>query len=126
MQKDTLLTLARQFLSWDPNETTRRELEELITASDEAKLRPMFEKRIAFGTAGLRAAMGPGYSRMNDLVILQTSQGLIRYLSEQLGEKTAQERGIVVGYDHRKVGGLSSLQFARMTAAVFLSKGREC
>ena len=123
MQEEDVLALARQFLSWDPNESTRHELDALIKGADIPQLRSMFEKRIAFGTAGLRAAMGPGYSRMNDLIILQTSQGLVKYLSAQLGEETAQSRGIVVGYDHRRAGTLTSLRFARMTAAVFLSKG---
>ena len=32
-------------------------------------------------------------------------------------------QGIVIGYDHRKLGTLTSLGFARMCAAVFLSQG---
>lgn len=31
-------------------------------------------KRLSFGTAGLRAEMGPGYSKMNHLVVIQTTQ----------------------------------------------------
>lgn len=30
-------------------------------------------KRLAFGTSGLRGAMGPGFCRINDLVIVQVS-----------------------------------------------------
>lgn len=41
-------------------------------AADE--LRKCFGARMEFGTAGLRAAMGPGVSRMNDLTIIQTTQ----------------------------------------------------
>ena len=28
-------------------------------------------KRLAFGTSGLRGAMGPGFCRINDLVVIQ-------------------------------------------------------
>ena len=34
-------------------------------------------------------------------------------------------KGIVIGYDHRKLGTLSSLQFALVTAAVFISQGHK-
>ncbi len=65
--------------------------------------------------------MGPGYACMNDLVVLQTCQGLIRYLESV--DPAAREKGLVVGYDHRRLGSLSSQGFARITAAVFLSQG---
>lgn len=37
-------------------------------------LKKCFSSRMEFGTAGLRAAMGPGISCMNDLTIIQTTQ----------------------------------------------------
>ena len=33
------------------------------------------------------------------------------------------EQGVVIGYDHRAAGSLSSKGFARISAAVFLSQG---
>eukprot|EP00957_Ditylum_brightwellii_P209190 15360733-Ditylum_brightwellii.AAC.1 len=42
------------------------------------------EKRIGFGTAGLRAKMKPGPMEMNDLVVIQTAQGLARYCQSLL------------------------------------------
>jgi phosphomannomutase len=62
---------------------------------------------------------------MNDIVVLQTCQGLIRYLDTTFGETMARESGIVVGYDHRATesGALSSSGFAKITAAVFASQG---
>lgn len=116
------LFAAKQFVEWDPNPQTRTEIEALIHAENFGKLSAILSSRLAFGTAGLRGPMGAGYNHMNDLVIMQTSQGLLRYLEETIGE-TAKERGIVIGYDHRSMGSLSSLGFARITAAVFLSKG---
>lgn len=44
--------------------------------------------------------MEAGFSRMNDLVIIQTSQGFASYVAQQFGE-SAKTRGIVIGYDGR-------------------------
>lgn len=59
----------------------------------------LFLKRIEFGTAGLRSRMGPGYSQMNDLVIIQTGQGLREYLINSIDN--VKDRGIIIGYDGR-------------------------
>ena len=121
---EKILDLANQFYLWDPNEGSKKLLKDILESNDcHKELSILFSNRIAFGTAGLRANMGPGYTRMNDLVILQTCQGLAAYLSGVLGLETSRDRGIVIGYDHRKSGTLSSLGFARISAAVFLSRG---
>jgi len=65
-----------------------------------AELRKLLLSRLKFGTAGLRGKMGPGYSQMNDLVIIQTAQGLTVYLEEALKDLT-HKNGIVIGYDGR-------------------------
>jgi phosphomannomutase len=71
--------------------------------------------RIEFGTAGLRGRMEAGWSRMNDLIIIQASQGLCAYVLENV--RNASNRGIVIGHDHRH----NSERWSRMTAAVFAS-----
>lgn len=68
------LQLARQWIEWDVNDGTKREVQALVDAQDVDKLRAMFGARIEFGTAGLRAAMAPGPAAMNDLVVIQTTQ----------------------------------------------------
>uniref|UniRef100_A0A8C4IWL6 Phosphoglucomutase 2 n=1 Tax=Dicentrarchus labrax TaxID=13489 RepID=A0A8C4IWL6_DICLA len=86
-------------------------------------LKKCFSSRMEFGTAGLRAAMGPGISCMNDLTIIQTTQGFCRYLEENFGN--LKERGVVIGYDaraHPPSGG-SSKRFSSLAAAVFISRG---
>lgn len=45
------------------------------------------KNRLKFGTAGLRGAMGAGYNCMNDLVVLQTSQGLLKYICDTIGSE---------------------------------------
>jgi len=107
---------ASQWLKWDINSETRLQVEKM-TEEDNTEL---FERpRIAFGTAGLRAEMGPGPSRMNDLVVLQAAQGLLAYLNSTSSSKSS----IVLGYDHRKRGSLSSKRFAEITAKVFVENG---
>ena len=123
IKKDAaILESARQYVAIDPNPTTRASISQLLETNNTIELDKWLGKRMAFGTAGLRGAMGAGYSRMNDLVILQTTQGVAAYLLSQFGEE-AKSKGVVIGYDHRRLGSLSSLGFARMSAAVLLSQG---
>lgn len=74
-------------------------------------------KRIEFGTAGLRGRMAAGFSCMNDLIVIQASQGLCAYVLQNVPNATS--RGVVVGYDHR----YNSERWAQLTAAAFVSKG---
>jgi phosphoglucomutase/phosphopentomutase len=62
--------------------------------------------------------MGAGYSKMNDLTVIQTTQGFCRYL-ESCFEQTIKKRGVVIGHDARH----NSQRFAALAAAVFLSQG---
>ncbi|GAA5920403.1 hypothetical protein JCM1841_003376 [Sporobolomyces salmonicolor] len=101
------------------NPTTRAEVQHLVDSQDHAELSRRFAHRIAFGTAGLRGPMQAGPACMNDLTILQASQGLERYAAESI--HGARERGIVVGHDHRH----NSSEFARLTAGVFRRAGWE-
>lgn len=64
------------------------------------KIKNMFDGRLSFGTAGLRAAMGPGFKRMNDLVVVQSAQGLLYYMLSIFGD-TLKTSGIIIGYDGR-------------------------
>ena len=86
MATDALLyEEAAKYVSWDPNEETKAQMISFIETKNVVELRAALNSRLAFGTAGLRGAMGPGYNKMNDLVILQTTQGIAKYLIDQLG-----------------------------------------
>ncbi|KAI7866258.1 hypothetical protein BDF14DRAFT_1875312 [Spinellus fusiger] len=61
--------------------------------------------------------MEAGFSRMNDLTVLQASQGLAVYMENTV--ENAKQRGIVIGHDHRH----HSEDFARLTAAAFITRG---
>lgn len=88
-----------------------------MTSKNYHELEKRLLTRMEFGTAGLRARMGAGYSMMNDLTIVQTSQGFFKYLRAQFGLETLQQRGIVLGFDARH----NSKKFAHLTARVFLA-----
>lgn len=93
---ENVLEAARNYVAWDPDLVTREIVKGLLDNNDVAKLTPLLTKRIQFGTAGLRAAMGPGYDKMNDLVILQTSQGLVRYLESHVENAKEKVRLIIL------------------------------
>jgi Phosphomannomutase len=59
----------------------------------------LFLKRLKFGTAGIRGPMGVGFSQMNDVVIIQTGQGILSCAEKHI--PNFKESGIIVGYDGR-------------------------
>jgi phosphomannomutase len=115
--------LTAQYFEYEVNAECKKEIQSLVDSGDEAGLKTRLGGRLAFGTAGLRGPMRAGYNGMNDLVMIQTTQGLASYLVEQFGEQEVKERGVIIGFDHRKKDSLSSLTFARYCAAVFLNRG---
>ena len=118
----------RQWAAWDPNAETREEVLGLVEQGDSAGLEARLGSRLTFGTAGIRGPMGAGSACMNELTVIQTTQGLLRYLEHELGESSGEEgalrsRGVCLGYDHRRRGSLHSERFALLAAAVFVSQG---
>ncbi|CAB0000970.1 unnamed protein product, partial [Nesidiocoris tenuis] len=102
--------------SWNKDSGGQKEVETLIASNNVAKLESMFLERIQFGTAGLRGRMGPGFSQMNDLVIIQTAQGLVEYLKKTHQGSTFS---VVVGYDGR----YNSKRWAQISSSIFLRAG---
>ncbi|KAH9117377.1 hypothetical protein LEN26_007852 [Aphanomyces euteiches] len=123
MEKEKWLAAGREWVAWDVNETTKAEIQHFIDTENIVELERKLGKRLEFGTAGLRAAMGSGTVCMNDLVVIQTMQGLVEYLEATYGKEDVQTRGVVLGYDHRQFGALNSKQFAEYSAAVAVSRG---
>jgi len=70
-----LFYLAKEYCKWEIRQPFIAEIKNLLFNIKELEKR--FGIRIQFGTAGLRAKMGGGYSYINDLIITQTCQGLI-------------------------------------------------
>ena len=115
-----LLEQARAWVAEDPDEETRAELDAAIAAvaggGDHTDLADAFRGTLAFGTAGLRGALGAGPNRMNRVVVTRAAAGLAAYLKEKGASSTD---AVVIGYDARR----NSDVFARDTAEVMTGAG---
>lgn len=115
-----LLEAARLWLRQDPDAETRDELAGLVTAASAgdaaatAALADRFGTRLAFGTAGLRGALGAGPNRMNRVLVTQAAAGFAAYLRGR-----AERPSVVIGYDGRK----NSRIFAIDSAEIFAGAG---
>lgn len=115
---------ARAWLRQDPDAETRDELAGIITraaAGDTlaaADLEDRFSTRLAFGTAGLRGALGAGSNRMNRVLIAQAAAGFAGYLLQRSGSDDARPT-VVIGYDGRR----NSRRFALDSAELFAGAG---
>uniref|UniRef100_A0A8C9TDZ9 Phosphoglucomutase 2 n=1 Tax=Scleropages formosus TaxID=113540 RepID=A0A8C9TDZ9_SCLFO len=110
-------------LSEHDNPKTLAAVQKMVKDGALEELQKCFGARMEFGTAGLRAAMGPGVSCMNDLTIIQTTQGFCAYLEKSFPD--LKERGVVIGFDaraHPASGGCSK-RFATLAATVMISRG---
>ena len=118
-----LLERARAWLAEDPDEDTRAELAELVTAVQQDREGPAaddladrFRGALEFGTAGLRGELGAGPHRMNRVVVVRAAAGLAAYLRKN-GARPGDT--VAVGYDARH----RSDVFAEDTAAVMAGAG---
>ena len=124
MNAPDLFERAERWLAHDPDPHTRAELRALLDrarsadAVAHADLAERFLGPLEFGTAGLRGLLGAGESRMNRAVVLRTSWGLGQYLLAQDAEG-ARRRGVVIGYDGRRLGP----ELAEDTACVLAALG---
>ncbi|TDT66100.1 phospho-sugar mutase [Frigoribacterium sp. PhB116] len=115
-----LVAAARSWRDQDPDAETRDELGAVLAAVESgdaaalADLHDRFDSRLAFGTAGLRGALGAGSARMNRVLVAQAAAGFAAFLT---GRESAPS--IVIGYDGRK----NSAVFARDTAEIMAAAG---
>lgn len=123
-----LLNDAREWAAQDPDPATSAELLELVRASADGdpaarqELQDSFRGTLQFGTAGLRAALGPGPNRMNRVVVRRAAAGLADFLADAVAKASPGSRPrAVVGYDARR----NSDVFAAETAAIFTAAGIE-
>jgi len=117
MEDEEIRELAEKWIKWDKNQETCLQVTKMLESRDFKSLSTLMSPRLKFGTAGLRGRMGPGFSQMNDLVMVQTSSGLLAYL--QANEKRLSEKGLVIGWDGRH----NSRRWANLTAGLFLRQG---
>ncbi len=119
--------LRRRVLDWvadDPDPVTREEVGDLADRADEGHagaiddLADRFAADLAFGTAGLRGALGGGPNRMNLAVVIRAAAGITAWLAETAGPD-GPARGVAVCFDARH----RSADFAEASAAVFAAAG---
>lgn len=115
MEENQLVLAAQRFAEGDTDPKTQAELRELIAAGNLPLLSLAMDPPLAFGTAGLRGAVGCGAARINEATISIASYSLARYLLDS-GRKAPQ---VVVGFDARP----DSARFARVCAEVLSAAG---
>lgn len=123
-----LLDAARQWADRDPDPATTAALRDLMALSQgdgpaslqaQQELADSFAGALQFGTAGLRAGLGPGPNRMNRVVVRRAAAGLAAFLLDTAADHYTPRA--VVGYDARH----NSDVFAAETAAIFTAAGIE-
>ncbi|MBO3142209.1 phospho-sugar mutase [Dermatophilus congolensis] len=116
-----LIEHARTWAAHDPDESDRATILALADAAQDAdeaaaaELVSRFSGPLMFGTAGLRAAVGAGESRMSRAVVIRATAGLVAYLTKELGQAPT----VVLGCDARH----GSSQFLRDAAQVVSAAG---
>ncbi len=132
---DALETRVRAWIAGDPDAETRAELRELLACRDaieqatcdraQADIEDRFASYLAFGTAGLRGAIGAGPNRMNSVVVTHATAALARFVLRFEtqrpggGSPGAAAHTVVVGYDGRT----KSAEFAQIAADVLAGAG---
>lgn len=95
------------------DEETRNELKTI--AGNEKEIEDRFYKNLEFGTGGLRGVIGNGTNRMNIYTVRRATQGLANFIIKE----KAQEKGVVIAYDSRRM----SSEFANETALCLNANG---
>ncbi|MDR5700335.1 phospho-sugar mutase [Agromyces aerolatus] len=117
------IALAESWIAQDPDPETRDELAGLIESGRSgdraalAELAERFDRRLEFGTAGLRGEIAAGPNRMNRVLVAQAAAGLAAYLVEHA--RPGATPSVVIGYDGRK----NSAVFARDSAEIMAGAG---
>ena len=125
---EALIATARSWAEADIDAETAAAAHALIGAAEQGddvavdELRDAFSGRLAFGTAGLRGALGPGPRRMNRVVVSQTSAGFALFLLARASAgETTSPPSVVIGFDGR----INSDIFARDAAEIMAGVGIE-
>lgn len=91
---------AKAWLELDPDPKTQSQLKQLLSDDSNEELEALFGGgQLSFGTAGLRAELGPGPLRMNRVLIQLVTKALFEVVAESSGSKSPK---ILIGYDGRE------------------------
>ncbi len=114
-----LFERAQRWAENDPDEKTKAELISLLAQakSDQRALKDLesrFSGFLEFGTAGLRAEIGAGESRMNLAVIRRATAGLCEYLLKHSNNQTPL---LIVGNDARRMSAEFATEVCRVASS---------
>lgn len=128
LESQALAEVALQWADMDPEPEMAAQLRGLVEqsatdATAAAELTDSFAGELQFGTAGLRAAMGPGPNRMNRTVVRRAAAGVAAHLLDLAATHDAgpYRPRAVIGFDARR----HSTVFAQETVAIFTAAGIE-
>lgn len=108
---------AQQWLDGSYDETTKKEIRELMAKDDKTELIDAFYRDLEFGTGGLRGIMGVGSNRMNIYTVGAATQGLANYLKKEFASLPLIK--VAIGHDCRN----NSRLFAQTVADIFSANG---
>lgn len=114
-QLELAVEAAQRWAMFDPSPVHRSAIDLMVDDRD-LRLIDLFSGRIRFGTAGLRAAVGPGPQHMNELVVRQTTAAVVQWLHTH---RSIWEPRVLIGFDARR----DSAEFAMHAAAAVQAVG---
>src|SRR5699024_6208925 len=113
-----LLATAHKWMELDPDNAELLSTEIIAAEDDESwaitALTARFAGYLTFGTAGLRAPLGPGTTRMKRVVVRREAAGIADFALQHTTSPV-----IISGHDARHY----SREFAQDSAAVFTAAG---
>ncbi len=116
MNHKQILAKAKKWTQAPFDESTQKEIQQLIDANDIKELNERFYKNLEFGTGGMRGIMGAGVNRINKYTLGKNTQGLSNYLKKAFPKKKLK---VVIAFDCRH----NSKEFAQEVANVFTANG---
>lgn len=113
--------LIKKWLELDFWPATREEASNLLTNEFYPKIERDFnsQDRIKLNNYGIQGKYGPGFTKINELVIAQTAQSVYYYCLRVVGEAELKMHGVGIGYDQSP----HAKDFANISAAIFVLHG---
>jgi len=112
-----VIHLAKSWAEHDPDSNTKNIILKLIEDNNLVELNKIFSGDLEFGTAGLRAEIGPGQSRMNRAVVIRATHGLCQYLIKKYPNKKPK---LIVGNDARHMSDEFAVDVCQVAASLGL------
>lgn len=113
---DDLVRAARAWIDDDPDPETEAAGRAMLESGDTGALAECFGRRLTFGTAGIRGALGPGPSRMNRALVRRVTAGLVATLAREV----PGDGPLIVGYDGRTGSDVFAEDVARVATGAGL------